>query len=415
MLATLLSDLTTFAASTFSGRVAIAFSLTILGAWAIGKLRAMVKARDAKRKEASPPSLPRELLLPVVHQDPDHMARADIVSEISGLVLEGDWSALASRIALWENRLEATPGGARAHDIAIDTCLAALQNLIDEAPRSTIDDLKGAEIAVEQMVATQKLFADNHILAVLAARGHMLIAETCAADFWPENERKEAWRRMAHHYLAAESILTPFDPVSHMSPLLAGCFYRLALGMPDGDARIRPAFEDWIDLDPSDPAIYATHVKTILPTAHGSIAELIREADRAERRTSETLGQGGYALFMVPVLEEDDSLREEVEPDRLAAGLMDLARMSGTQAEVNWAAACLARESAFGTPGRRQIMLSAFDGLVRRNLGVIYPRLWDMPLNEIRSKLKDVFESTPADADVGDDDLDGAIDAVRAA
>ena len=60
-------------------------------------------------------------------------------------------------------------------------------------------------------------------------------------------------------------------------------------------------------------------------------------------------------------------------------------------------------------------MLSAFDGLVRRNLGVIYPRLWDMPLNEIRSKLKDVFESTPADADVADDDLDSAIDAVRAA
>ena len=66
---------------------------------------------------------------------------------------------------------------------------------------------------------------------------------------------------------------------------------------------------------------------------------------------------------MVPVIEADDSLREEVEPDRLAAGLMDLARMSGTQAEVNWAASCLARESAFGTAARRQIMLSAFDAV----------------------------------------------------
>ena len=73
---------------------------------------------------------------------------------------------------------------------------------------------------------------------------------------------------------------------------------------------------------------------------------------------------------------------------------MDLARLSGTQAEINWAAACLAKESAFGTAVRRNIMLSAFDALVRRHLGVIYPRIWDLPLNDIRAKLKGVFENS---------------------
>ena len=85
---------------------------------------------------------------------------------------------------------------------------------------------------------------------------------------------------------------------------------------------------------------------------------------------------------------------------------MDLARMSGTQAEINWAAACLARESTYGTAGRRNIMMSAFDALVRRHLGVIYPRLWDMPLNEIRAKLREVFENTqPFENEAEDDDL----------
>ena len=101
-------------------------------------------------------------------------------------------------------------------------------------------------------------------------------------------------------------------------------------------------------------------------------------------------------------------MRETFEADRLAAGLMDLGRLSGTQAEVNWAAACLAREADNGIAERRAIMSSAFEALVRRNLGVIYPRLWGLPLEQIRAKLKEVFEAEPpepaaqVDQSVGD-------------
>ena len=247
------SDLGTLVTSTLSGQVIIAFSLTLLGAVAIGKLRSTAHRQDEKAKAAQPPSLPRELLLPVIHRDPDHIARADIVSEISGLILSGDWKAVADQISEWEEKLEATPAGTRSHDIAIETCLAALQNLIDEAPRDTIDALGGAEIAVEQLVAIHHAYPDNHILAVIAARAHLILAETCEADFWPEAERRNAYRKMAHHYLSAEGILNHFDAVTYMSPLVAGSTYRLAMGMPDGGSRMRPAFEDWIDLDPSDP------------------------------------------------------------------------------------------------------------------------------------------------------------------
>ncbi len=389
--ASLLSSLS----STLSGPVALAFALTLIGALAVGKLREIAARKDRDEQDSSPPALPRELLLPVVHRDPDHVAKAEIIGEISELIVAGDWTRLSSRIAAWEARLEATPGGTRHHDIAVDTCLAGLENLIDEASRASVDDLAPAELAVDRFVERHTTAPADHILAVIAARAHMTLAETCSAEFWPASERNAAWRKMAHHYLRAEGILTAYDPVAHMSPLLGGTMYKLALGMPDGGARLRPAFEDWIDLDPSDPAIYRQHATNLLPERFGSEDEIKREALKAENRTRETLGQGGYALFAVPVIEAAPEMRDVFEADRLAAGLMDLARLSGTQAEVNWAAACLTREADHGTAERRAIMSSAFEALARRNLGVIYPRLWELPLQDIRARLKNVFEADP--------------------
>ncbi len=381
--------------STVSGPVGLAFALTLVGALAVGKLRQFQARKTEDERAASPPALPRELLLPVVHRDPDNVAKAEIIESISELIVAGDWPRLTRRIARWEAKLEATPGGTRRHDIAVETCLAGIENLIDEAERASVDDLAPAEVAVERLVERHRAAPDDHILAVIAARAHMILAETCSADFWPASERNAAWRRMAHHYLRAEGILAAYDPVAHMSPLLGGAIYKLALGMPDGGARLRPAFQDWIDLDPSDPAIYRLHATNLLPDRFGSVDELTREALRAENRTQETLGQGGYALFAVPVIEATPELRSIFEADRLAAGLMDLARLSGTQAEVNWAAACLAREADHGSEDRRAIMASAFEALVRRNLGVIYPRLWGLPLPQIRAKLKEVFDAAP--------------------
>ncbi|MXQ06649.1 hypothetical protein GQ651_02195 [Alphaproteobacteria bacterium GH1-50] len=381
--------------STLSGPVVAAFSLTLLGALAVGRVKELRHQSEAAERRDAMNALPRELLLPVVHRDPDHLARAGIIDSISTLVIAGDWQELSARISRWEARLEATPGGGRYHDIAIETCLAGLQNLIDEGSRKSVEDLEKAEISVERFVERHRETPDDHILAVLAARAHMCVAETCSADFWPSSERAAAWRRMAHHYLRAEAILSDYDPVAYMSPLLGGTIYRLALGMPDGGARLRPAFEDWIDLDPTDPAIYAQHGGNLLPERFGTSDEIRLEALKAERRTRETIGKGGYALFAIPVIEADETTRLLFEDDILAAGLMDLARLSGTQAEVNWAAACLAREAQHGSEERQAIMASAFDALVKRHLGVIYPRLWHQPLQDIRARLKSVFDADP--------------------
>ncbi|MDJ1017275.1 MAG: hypothetical protein QNJ35_12240 [Paracoccaceae bacterium] len=357
------------------------------------KLRGLAGGRAAGRKKPDLPDLPRELLIPVVEDDPDSAARANVVERVSELVGSEGWGELADLVAEWESRLDATPAGVRHHDLAADTILAPLEALIDEVPRQELSELAQAEQEVERLVALHKAHPDAHVLAAIAARAQMILAESCQAEFWPDDMRKEAWRKMAHHYVQAEAILEAFDPVAYMSPLLGRAVYELALGMPDRNARLKPAYEDWIDLDPSDPAIYARHATSLLPHRFGSIAEIRVEADRAEARTRETLGKSGYALFMLPLIEADEDMRSIVEPDRLAAGLMDLARLSGTQAEVNWAAATLARESRFGALERQDVLASAFEALVRRHLGVLYPRVWRMPLAEVRSLLAPLFSN----------------------
>lgn len=380
-------------ANTFGGPVGIAFSLTLIGAVAMGSLRQHKRRQKPNLTvKSNTPQMPRELKIPVVQNDPDQIECADVINRVSHLTVEGNWDVLASEIANWEQRLDASPGGTRNHEIAIETCLIGLRALLDDAPRENLGSLDKAGREVDRIVARHKNSPQDHIFAVLAARAHLMVAGSCSAEFWPEAEQGAAWSKMAHHYLQVEAILTPFDPVEYMSPLLAGACYELALGLPDDGSARQSAFEDWIDLDPSNPAIYAAHVPSFLTSEDSDIDRLLIEAERADERTNETLGHGGYALCLIPAISEDPSLRSQVEPDRFAAGLMDLARLSGTQAEVNWAAATLARALDESSAEAYAVFQSAFDALVRRNLSVIYPRLWDMELKDIRARLRGTFK-----------------------
>ncbi|QMU59605.1 MAG: hypothetical protein GKR98_16310 [Boseongicola sp.] len=331
-------------------------------------------------------------MIPVVQADPDLIERAGVINRITHLAVQGEWDVLSKTIADWEERLESTPGGARHHEIAVDACLAGLRSLLDETDRTSIASLDRAEREVARFVERHCAAPQDHILAVLAARAHIMVAASCPADFWPDADRADAWRRMAHHYLKAEAILNHFDAVAFMSPLVAGACYELALGMPDGGTRLRPAFEDWIDLDPSNPEIYATHMPQLAHFCRDNPDVLLGEALRAEERTDEALGQAGYALCLIPVLDLAPEMREHIDTARFGGALMDMARMSGTQSEVNWAAAILDHESQFGSEERRATIQSAFDALVRRNLTVIYPRIWNDELQNIRARLAETFQ-----------------------
>lgn len=380
-----------FLTPALSGGLAVVFFSTVLFSIAIGSYRHKLRDRQSRLMTDVSAEVPRELLIPVVQNDPDHVERATVINRISQLVVAGDWTTLAAQIADWENRLAETPSGIRKHELGIETCLTGLQTLLDAADRTTLDSLTLAEAEADRFVARHRAMPEDHILAILAARAHIAVGASCNADYWPEDQRKRAWRQMAQHYVLAEDILTPFDPVTCMSPLLGEAYYHLALGMPDGGKRLRLLFEDWIDLDPSNPAIYATHAPQLLPRNLGSLDELRSASFEARERTAETLDDGGYALFWLSLLDEDEEVLEVMDTQTFANGLLDLARLSSTQAEVNWAAALLMqqRDSTEGDAAR--IYGAALHRLVRRHMGVIYPRFWHVDLADIRNLLSDVY------------------------
>lgn len=371
-----------------------AFAVPAVGLALVGAA-GYARLRTRRVLPASPPRLPaprvaRELLLPVIDGDPDQNARASVLETLSVSAVAGDWAGLARQIAEWEGALDATPLGERYHDIAVDSCLLGLETLIDDAPRSDLDGLVQAEREVARFVERHRALPDDHILAALAARAHIAVGTACDTDHWPEDQHRDAWRRMARHFLAASGILERFDPLERMSPVLGEACYLLAEGLPDSAARIRPAFDDWIDLDPSSSRTYSRHVRNLTAERYGSDDELLTEADRAEDRTSDTLGAGGYALFWMPLLSDERRARL-ARADRLAVAIRDLALMSGTQAEVNWAAATLATEADRRGADERPPFQAAFDALALGALGMIYPALWDEPIDRIRQRLAEAY------------------------
>ena len=378
---TRISDLPDFD-SLLTGSTAIAFALTVAFAFLAPRLR---KAKPNAVTAGIVPRTPFETVsLPVEHDDPDYRECVILSQHVADLMIADEWTEIAHEIADWEASLAATPGGVRFHEIAVKTCLSGLEALLEEAPRNTLADLADALTEVGHFMDTYRQTPDNHIFAVLAARAHIAVGEACSGDDWPEAERKTAWRRMAQHFIAAGEILENFDAQASMSPLLAEAMYLQAIGSPKAEEKLQHLFRQWIDLDPSNSGIYDTHIGALVSLDLVSGDDVLLEADEATRRTQDSLGCGGYALFFMPLLSEYDSARDLLDPELYAAALMDLASNSATQAEVNHSAAALlveidSSDMAIAAAYRDTLLI-----LIQQHLRVIYPRIWPISVEEIQ-------------------------------
>lgn len=333
--------------------------------------------------------------LAVEHNDPDRRERRAVAGHIAGLMLEDEWMEIADQVADWEAQLASTPGGIRFHEIAIDVALSGLQSLIDDAPHTDLKDLEEAEAELGCFVETFEADPRNHVLAILAARAHLLLGIAYRADHWPDDCQREAWRRMAKHYVAAGEILNPFDARALMSPLMAEAQYMQGLGSPGQAHRMPDLFDAWITLDPSNPAIYAAHAVWLADKRNASDEEILGLADAAMDRTAATLGVGGYALFFQPLVNLRDNARTLYDPELFASGVLDLATMSATQAEVNRMADALAgeiREIGVEAPLALKDTLYM---LIRNEMTVLYPNLWTISDEAIRAFIREACDVLP--------------------
>ena len=349
-------------------------------------------AKLAEKEAFASPAGPRAL--PIETNDPDLAERAAVARYIADLMLADEWTEIGDQIAHWESQLASTPSGLRYHDIATDVALSGLQSLIDNAPRQSLADLREAEIELGHFIDTYQRATESHVLALLAARAHLAIGAACRADLWPEPQRRQAWRTMARHFVDAGEILRNYDPLAHMSPLLAEARYLQALGSPAGSHRLPRLFEKWVDLDPANPAIYERHADHLADPDIFSDEALLAEADAALERTDDTLGFGGYALFFLPLLERRDGARHLLDADLFASAMLDLASLEASQAEVNQAANALAAEVR-ADHNQNLALSDTLYMVIQDYLEVIYPRLWTWPQDDVQAIVQEAADVIP--------------------
>ncbi len=333
--------------------------------------------------------------LAIEHDDPDHAERRAIGGHIAGLMLEDEWVEIGDQIAAWEAELASTPGGLRFHEIAVDVALSGLQSLIDDAPHDDLSNLDEALLELGCFMETHESAPDSHVLAVLAARAHLLLGLAYRADHWPDKDHREAWRRMAKHYVAAGEILHQYDARALMSPLVAEAHYMQGLGSPGQSHRMPDLFETWITLDPSNPAIYAAHAVWLSDANNASDDEIEALADAAIDRTTATIGMGGYSLFFQPLVSLRDNGRELYDAELYASAILDLATMSATQAEVNRMADALAGEIRLLGAEAPVALKDTLLMLIRNEMTVLYPRLWTISDDAIRAFIREACDALP--------------------
>ncbi len=361
------------------------------------------RLRGAKSERAVKKIIPvmPKVSLPIETDDPDRTERRAVAQYIAGLMVADEWTAIGDQLVDWEAELATSPAGQRFHDIGSKVALSGLQNLIDEAPRETLADLAEAETELAHFMDTYRGARDNHVLSLLAARAQLIIGEACRADHWPDEARKDAWRKMAHHYVKAGEILSDFDALTQMSPLLAEAQYLQALGSPGSAHKLPELFETWIDLDPANPAIYEAHADYLSDPENVSDDELRELAEQASARTEDSIGFGGYALFFLPLMDMREGVRDLVDIELFGSAMMDLASISANQEEANWAAGRLAAQLEGSNAEQELVLRDTLYMLIQSHISVIYPRLWPMPQEEVEVFVGQAGELPELLADAG--------------
>jgi len=200
--------------------------------------------------------------------------------------------------------------------------------------------------AVAEVEALEALYdrnPDDYCAAQVVAQAHIdyAVARRKAA---PQGQLShEIWSEGAVHFDRAETLVTLFDPIEEMSPLLAATRYALLGGIEDGGAVCREWYQDWVDLDPEDAAAHAAHAVNMLPGWHGSLSAFEKEARRAVRMTEGVTGKTAYAVFHITAVETLGDLSPTVDLEYFCEAIADYQTMTGCQHRANVAAQLLSR------------------------------------------------------------------------
>jgi hypothetical protein len=288
--------------------------------------------------------------------------------------------------------------GRRYFDCALS---GALQPVLQHLGRPP--DVDKAMAALAPIASLHQSDTRDYVPAVLLCRALTEIGWALRGPLPPDQVPQEAAKAAAPYFARAEAAISRFDPIEENSPMIAEARYRLVPGIDGGADYLRDWYEDWADLDPSDPEMLTLHSRFLMPAWYGDLDEIEVEARRAAARAKGGLGAGAYAQFWRLPLENDPAALARVDVRLFLAGLHAALEQSGSQALANEYAALLFRLSLpRSTEGRddaarhapvREAFAEGFSQVLRRHVLELHPPAWGMDETAVRRVVAGDFDA----------------------
>lgn len=273
--------------------------------------------------------------VPVMRIGPEKTEWQCVRDDHAAMAAAREWPDLLEALRYTDQERVMASGGRRVAPLISEGMRSGLTGALSRA------DWTAAKAELTLLEDVFDTNPEDYCAAQVLAQAHIDMANATRSPTAAQLSR-DAWSEAAAHYAAAEDLLTLFDPIEEMSPLLASTRYALVPGIEDGGSVCREWYEDWVDLDPEDAAAHATHAVNMLPGWYGSLAAFEREARRAVRLTEGLTGKAAYAVFHISAAETLGDLSPTLDHELFFEALGDFQSATGCQVRANVAAHLLA-------------------------------------------------------------------------
>ena len=270
--------------------------------------------------------------VPVLRQGAEKTEWQCIVDDHAAMAAAGEWPDLLEALRYTDQERIMASGGHRVAPLISEGMRAGLAAAISR------NDWTMAKAELEVLEGLYDRNPEDYCAAQVVAQAHVDFADARRKTAPQGQLSREVWSEGAVHFERAETLVTIFDPIEEMSPLLAGTRYGLIPGIEDGGSVCREWYEDWCDLDPEDAAVHAAHAVNMLPGWHGSLSAFEREARRSVRLTEGISGKASYAVFHVAAAEALGDLSPTLDLEYFLEALQDYQAATGCQHRANVAA-----------------------------------------------------------------------------
>ena len=273
--------------------------------------------------------------VPVMRVGPEKTEWQCVRDDHAAMAAAGEWPDLLEALRYTDQERIMASGGRRVAPLISEGMRSGLIGAIARGDWTAAR----AELALLEDLYDSN--PEDYCAAQVLAQAHVDLANAKRLPTAAQLTR-EAWAEAAAHYEQAEHLVTLFDPIEEMSPLLAATRYALVPGIEDGGSVCREWYEDWVDLDPEDAAVHAAHAVNMLPGWYGSLSAFEKEARRAVRLTDGVTGKAAYAVFHIAAAEALGDLAPTLDHEYFFEALADFQSATGCQVRANVAAHLLA-------------------------------------------------------------------------